>query len=78
VRRCTFRSCTCLVPIDTPPPAQVDVEIKYEDLDDIDDDESGSDVDAVRALRRCACNDLGDTAPRSTGCSLPARRVAAP
>ena len=58
--------------------AQVDVEIKYEDLDDIDDDESGSDVDAVRAWRRCACNDLGDTAPRSTGCSLPARRVAAP
>ena len=34
---------------DTPRPVQVDVEIKYEDLDDIDDeDESGSDVDAVR------------------------------
>jgi hypothetical protein len=29
--------------------AQVDVEIKYEDLDDLDDGESDSDVDAVRA-----------------------------
>ena len=27
------------------------MEIKYEDLDDIDGDESGSDVDAVRRLR---------------------------
>ena len=67
-----------IVPFDTPSLAQVDVEIKYEDLDDIDDDESGSDVDAVRASRRSACNDLNNTALRSTGCSLPARRVAAP
>jgi hypothetical protein len=45
--------------------AQVDVEIKYEDLDDLDDGESDSDVDAVRA-RELA----GRAAPSAGAASL--------